>query len=483
MKTPIISLTTESIGSTVTIGGWVETARFSKKTGFVKMYDSWKSHLEPIQIVFQIVPGESDELVKLTSGDSLLVTGQVIKSPKEAQPIEIQATSFKILGKVFDPSTYPIAKTELTLKHLRSYPHLECQSATKSAIYGIRYTLKHAIETFFEQKGFTKSDMPLITFSECEGGCQPLQASLHLTSGKIDEIPLVDKTNQIDFREDFFGKKAYLTVSGQLELETHQFLGPVYTETRALRGEPSDTSKHLGEFTMIEMEIPFIESSKDVYTMSEELIQFCIKYVLQDKYCSKALDMLEKKQDTQIKSLLTSYAEKPFEVITHRAAVTLLRKMVEDGKVTFSSMPDYAEDMGTEHERYLTDVHFKHPVIVTQYPKNVKSFYMPVMDSFITIDGRLIEVVDCFDILVPGVGELVGGSARIHKADELMKRIEEAKLDITPLQFYVDLRKCGSVPHGGMGMGFERLIKFITCIDSVRDCVAYPRFYKSGKSE
>ncbi len=483
MKTSIISISTESIGTTITISGWVETARFSKKTVFVKLYDSWKTHLEPIQVVFQIIPGESDDLLKLTTGDSLTITGEVVKSPKDGQPFEIHAKSFQILGKVYDPSTYPIAKTDLSLTHVRKFPHLECQSSTKSAIYGIRYTLKHAIELFFEQKGFTKTDMPLITFSECEGGCDPLQVTAHLTSGKTDMIPVVNKTNQIDFREDFFAKKAFLTVSGQLELETHQFLGPVYTETRAVRGEPSDTTKHLGEFTMIEMEIPFIDSAKDVASVSEELIKFCIKYVLQDKYCSKALDLLAKKQELPIKELLTYYSENPFQTITHRDAVTLLKKMVDDKKVEFANMPAYDEDMATEHERFLTDIHFGCPVIITQYPKNVKSFYMPVIDSFTTPDGKVIEVVDCFDIIVPGVGELVGGSARIHKYEELIERIESAKMDITPLQFYVDLRKYGSVPHGGMGMGFERLIKFITCVDSVRDCVAYPRYYKSGKSE
>jgi asparaginyl-tRNA synthetase len=482
MKTSIISISSESIGTTITICGWVETARFSKKTAFIKLYDSWKTHLEPIQIVFQIVPVESDELLKLTTGDSIKITGQVVKSPKEGQQIELHATSYQILGKVYDPSTYPIAKTDLTLTHLRKFPHLECQSVTKSAIYGIRHTLKHAIELFFEQKGFTKTDMPLITFSECEGGCDPLQVTLHLTSGKTDMIPVIQKSTEIDFREDFFAKKAFLTVSGQLELETHQFLGPVYTETRAVRGEPSDTTKHLGEFTMIEMEIPFIESAKDVSSVSEQLIQFCIKYVLEDKYCSKALDLLAKKQEIPIKKLLTDYSEKPFQTITHRGAVSLLKKMVEEKKVEFTKMPAYDEDMGTEHERFLADVHFAHPVIITQYPKDVKSFYMPVIDKFTTPEGKVIEVVDCFDIIVPGVGELVGGSARIHKYEELIERITSAGMDIDPLQFYVDLRKCGSVPHGGMGMGFERLIKFITCVDSVRDCVAYPRYYKSGKT-
>lgn len=482
MKTFIDSITTDSIGLTHTVCGWVETARFSKKTGFVKLYDSWKSHLEPIQIVFQIIPGESDELIKLTTGDSMSVTGEIVKSPKDGQPFELHASSFKIIGKVYDPSTYPIAKTDLTLAHVRKFPHLECQSTTKSAIYGIRHTLKHAIELFFDQKGFTKTDMPLITFSECEGGCDPLQVTLHLTTGKTDLIPVIEKSTEIDFREDFFAKKAFLTVSGQLELETHQFLGPVYTETRAVRGEPSDTTKHLGEFTMIEMEIPFIDSAKDVSSVSEELIQFCIKYVLQDKYCSKALDLLAKKQEVPIKELLTQYSEKPFYTILHRDAVTLLKKMVEAKEVTFTKMPEYHEDMGTEHERFLTDKHFAHPVIITQYPKDVKSFYMPVIDSFTTPEGKVIEVVDCFDILVPGVGELVGGSARIHKAEELIERIESAGLDTEPLQFYIDLRKCGTVPHGGMGMGFERLIKLITFVDSVRDTVAYPRYYKSGKT-
>ena len=481
----IISITPEDIGTIISIRGWVETARFSAKTAFLKVYDSWRSHLSSLQIVFDLTKmtqEDKSEFTKVTSSCSISVTGTLVSSPKPAQPFELQGIEFKILGFITEPATFPISKSDLTMEHLRSHPHLECFSQSKSAIYGIRSLLLESFEKFFREHEFTKTDMPLITFSECEGGCQPMQATLLLTSGDVSDIPVLDKSSKVDFTKDFFGSKASITVSSQLELETHLPLGKVWTMTRALRGEPSATSRHLAEFSMLELELPFIESAQDVFQMSEKLIVKSIEYVLSDKYGSLALDILSKKFSVDIKQKLTEYTSKPFEVITHRDAVTLLLELEKDGKISFEKSPDYSDDMSTEHERYLTDVYFKHPVIITQYPKEVKAFYMPVVGSFTSpTSGKLIEYVDCFDILVPGVGELVGGSARIDEYAQLMERIDELGLDKKPLEFYSDLRKYGSVKHGGMGMGFERLIKFITFAESVKDCVAFPRFFRSGK--
>jgi asparaginyl-tRNA synthetase len=481
----IISITSEDIGSIISIRGWVETARFSAKTAFLKVYDSWRSHLAPLQIVFDLTKMTQEaksEFTKITSSCSISVTGTLVSSPKPAQPFELQGTDFKILGIVTDPATFPIAKAELTMEHLRTHPHLECFSQSKSAIYGIRSLLLESFEKFFREHEFTKTDMPLITFSECEGGCQPMQATLLLTSGDVSDIPVLEKSSKVDFTKDFFGSKASLTVSSQLELETHLPLGKVWTMTRAIRGEPSATSRHLAEFSMLEIELPFIESAKDVSDMSEKLIVHSIHYIMSDKYGALALEMLSKKFAIDIKQKLTEYTSKPFQVITHRDAVTLLFECEKEKKVVFEKSPDYSDDMSTEHERYLTDAYFKHPVIITQYPKEVKAFYMPVVGSFTSpTSGKHIEYVDCFDILVPGVGELIGGSARIDEYAQLMERIDALGLEKKPLEFYSDLRKYGSVKHGGMGMGFERLMKFITFVESVKDCVAYPRFFRSGK--
>lgn len=483
--TSIISITPLDIDKQLTIKGWVDTARFSAKTAFLKIYDSWRSHLAPLQIVFdltKLTPEQKTELTKITSSCSISVTGILVSSPKPLQPFELQGTDFKILGFISEPATFPIAKTDLTMEHLRVHPHLECFSQTKSAIYGIRSLLLQWFEKFFHEHDFTKTDMPLITFSECEGGCQPMQATLLLTSSDVSDIQVIEKSSKVDFTKDFFGSKASITVSSQLELETHLPLGKVWTMTRAVRGEPSATSRHLAEFSMLEIELPFIESAQDVFQLSEKLITSSIQYVMSDKYGSIALEVLSKKFSVDIKKKLTEILSKPFEIITHRDAVTLLLELETDGKIKFEKSPDYSEDMGSEHERYLTDVYFKHPVIITQYPKDVKAFYMPVVGSFTSpTSGKHIEYVDCFDILVPGVGELIGGSARIDDHIELTKRIEELGLEKKPLEFYSDLRKYGSVKHGGMGMGFERLIKFITFADSVKDCVAFPRFFKSGK--
>lgn len=477
-RTLIDSIDQSYVGKEIKVSGWIVTKRDQKKIIFIKLADSWRSRISPLQIVFQIASDESakyEQLRGASTGFALTVIGTVIESPAPEQPYELQAISYDIIGKVQNPALYPMSKTDLSLEHYRSFPQLECFASTKACIYGLRSLLMKATEEFFDNQHFTKVDMPLITFSECEGGCQPMQATLLLEQESLESMPIKQDTTKIDFTKDFFGRKAYLTVSSQLELETQLPLGNVWTVTRAVRGEPSLTTRHLGEFTMIELEMQFISGAIDVMNLSEKYIKHCLKYVL--KHGHKALQFLEKKLDKQLIANLSAYVAEPFVRISHKDAVTLLLKEEKEGRIVFSQLPAYDDDMGSDHERYLTDVIFRKPVIVTQYPQKVKAFYMPVVDSH-----EEIKHVDSFDILVPDVGELVGGSARISDVAELEKRVDELSLSKESLDFYFDLRRNGSIPHGGMGLGFERLVKFVSGADSVRDCVPFPRYYRSGKA-
>lgn len=490
----IDSIGEQFIGTTCVVAGWVVTARWQAQRTFIKLSDSAKSKLAPLQIVCQQDTLEKasyfEPLAQITAGTSIVFKGQIIKSPAKGQLIEMQADEFFIFGKVLDPTGYPLAKGTWTPEALRQTPHLECHSLYKASIYSIRSVLMRSTELFFELTGYGKRDMPLITFSECEGGCQPMQMTLTLTSGKVCDIPVTDKC-MVDFKKDFFGKKAYATVSAQLELETQLPLGDSYTVTRAVRGEPSMTTKHLTEFTMIELEKVFSVDATDIMKISEEYIKFCIEFTLRE--CAKEFEYISHfyagdKTDkdayhTKRVSTLLDYIKTPFVRITHAQAVEMMLAEKQD---TFSVIPCYYEDLCTEHEKWIVR-NFKKPVIVTRFPKAVKAFYMPVI-SETQQESHGVEHVDSFDILVPGVGELVGGSQRIHNASELKARIAELGLDPKPLDFYISLRETGTIPHGGMGIGFERLIKFFIGVDeegsdkiSVKDCVPFPRFIGCGK--
>ena len=464
------------VSQNVTIYGWIVTVRWQKNQTFIKLFDSAKSRMTPIQIICnKTIFG--DTLNNLSAGCSLKIFGQVVKSPAKGQLFEIVAEKVVVLGIVNNPSAYPLDKGSLSIGTLRSIPHLECHTEYKSIIYTIRHGLMNAMTEYFNNNEFIKVDMPLITFSECEGGCQPMQATLLLTSGKSSDIPLVKNTSNVDFSQDFFGSKASLTVSAQMELETQLPLGNVWTMTRAIRGEPSQTAKHLAEFSMLEFEMGFIDSAVDIMNVSEDLIKYCIVYTL--KNYSNELERLQSLHDTIYNvvpsdnkekhiDLLNKYLTNSFVRITHASAVELINSQDVLPKMK------YDEDLSSASEKYIVD-YYKMPVIVMKYPKNVKAFYMPVVNETFE-ESRGVEHVDSFDILVPDLGELVGGSKRIDNAEDLEKRIDELKLDRKPLEFYIELRKNGSIPHGGMGMGFERLVKFITGVYSVKECVAYPRY-------
>ncbi|NBX74984.1 MAG: asparagine--tRNA ligase [Proteobacteria bacterium] len=457
----------------VVVSGWILTARWQKKVIFIKLSDCHRSKLNPLQVVCdkQIF---GDSLDHLSAGCSLLVKGKIVKSPGKGQEFELVASEIYVYGNVADPASYPLAKADLPFESMRLLPHLECHTPEKASVYLIRSVLMESLEEFFKLNNYTKTDMPLITFSECEGGCQPMQATLLLTSGKMTDIPQKAGSNDVDFSKDFFGSKSSLTVSAQMELETQLPLGNVWTVTRAIRGEPSQTTKHLCEFTMIELEKAFSSSAQDIIQISESCIKYCIEQAL--KKCDPQLTFLENKLGKSIKSDLTKYLTEPFVRITHAQAVEMIQKNPEK----FLTVPTFSDDLSSEHEKYIVD-HYQLPVVVCKYPKAVKAFYMPVVSETLE-ESHGVEHVDSFDILVPGTGELVGGSQRIDSESELMERINELGIDPKPLEFYINLRRTGSIPHGGMGMGFERLVKFVTGVDSVKDCVAFPRFVGCNKS-
>jgi len=490
------------VNDEICVAGWVKFIRRQGKRYFLKVYDSKKSrHSSILQIMFEKTPELQEYFAPLehvTTGCSILVKGFIKESPAKGQKIEMLGNEYYVLGYVKEASSFPSSKSDLTMDYIREISHLDCHIDVKSAIFSVRSAVELATEKFFEINDYTKSDMPLITFSECEGGCQPMQVSLFFTTGIINDIPVVeykcdtkdteytslsDKFSSldvspkllVDFSKDFFGKKSCLTVSAQLELETHLPQGGVWTMTRAVRGEPSQTSRHLTEFSMVELEKGFSTGSQDIIDISVEYIKFCLKYAMEN--CQDELEYLEKYYEKSIFERLSKFVSDDFATITHAQAVTLCLRQPEG---TFNELPTYDGDLSSEHEKFLADIHFKRPTIIRFYPKKVKAFYMPVIPETIE-ESHNVEHVDSFDIIVPDVGELVGGSQRIHEYDELIKRIEELKIDHEPLKFYTDLRKSGSIPHGGMGMGLERLVKFITCAESVKDCVPYPRFIGCGK--
>lgn len=463
--------------------GWVHYVRHQKNMIFVKLVDSAKSKLAPFQLVFDTKndPTYFEKLSTLSIGCYMLSKGQVIKSLGKGQAYEMKGSEYFIFGQVDDPSKYPIGKNIIPLPTLRTIPHLECHTAVKSTIYYIRSVLSKAIHEFFELHDYTKVDMPTITFSECEGGCQPMQITSLLKTDNVKDFPLVKDTSKIDFSKDFFGTKASLTVSAQLELETQLPLGNVYTVTLATRGEESMTGKHLAMFTMIELE-QASTGSEEIMDVTEKLIKFCINKVLTT--CKPQLEYLQKEfeKPDQIKNL-ERYCREDFKQITHAEAIDIItteyNERASSSKKQFDVLPTHKDDISSEHENFIVDK-FQGPVIVRKYPKHVKAFYMPVVEETLE-ESRGIEHVDSFDILVPGVGELVGGSQRIYKEKELLDRIEELGLEKEPLEFYIDMRRKGSLPHGGMGMGFERLVMFVTGAPTVKDCVAFPRFFGSNK--
>lgn len=445
-----------SVDQTVTVQGWVKTRRDSKAGfSFVSLHDG--SCFDAIQVVISAhIDNYTDTILKLTAGCSLSVTGTLVASQGKGQQFEIQATRVCVVGWVENPDTYPIQAKRHTLEFLRDVAHLRPRTNTLGAVTRIRHCLAQAIHRFFHERGYFWIHTPLITASDCEGAGELFRVST------LDLMNL-PKTAEggIDFSKDFFGRETFLTVSGQLNVEAYCLaMSKVYTFGPTFRAENSNTSRHLAEFWMIEPELAFA-GLPEICALSQDLLQYVCKTVLNER----ADDMAFFNQfvDPHCIARLEHLAASPFEIMSYTDAI----KALEQSTRAFEYPVAWGLDLQSEHERYLAEALCKKPVILIDYPKAIKGFYMRVND-----DGKTVAAMD---VLAPGIGEIIGGSQREDRLNILDERMDEAGLNKDVYQWYRDLRRYGSVPHAGFGLGFERLISYVTGVSNVRDVIPFPR--------
>ena len=440
------------IGKEVTVGGWVRSNRDSKNFGFLVINDG--TFFEPLQVVYGDGLSNFQELCKMNVGAALVVTGTIVETPNAKQPFEMQAAQVLVEG----PSTadYPLQKKRHTFEYLRTIPHLRPRTNTFQAVFRVRSLIAYAIHSFFMERGFVYVHTPLITGSDCEGAGEMFQ----VTTLDLDNIPKTDD-GQIDFSKDFFGKQTNLTVSGQLNVETYAFaFKNVYTFGPTFRAENSNTTRHAAEFWMIEPEMAFADL-KDDMMLAEGMLKYVIRYVLDN--APEEMAFFNQFVDKGLIERLEHVANSDFAHVTYTEAVEILA--INNNK--FDYKVSWGCDLQTEHERYLTEEVFKRPVFVTDYPKEIKAFYMKLNE-----DGKTVAAMDC---LVPGIGEIIGGSQREDKLEVLEQRMEEMGLNKEDYDFYLDLRKYGSVRHAGFGLGFERCVMYLTGMSNIRDVVPFPR--------
>ena len=443
----------EYAGKKVTVYGWVRTIRDSKAIGFAQINDG--SCFKGAQIVFESEKLENyKDIVKVNVGAAIKVTGTMILTPDAGQPFEINADEISVEA----PSSpdYPLQKKGHTVEFLRSIAHLRPRTNLFNATFKVRSTAAYAIHKFFIDNGFVYAHTPLISCSDCEGAGEMFR----VTTLDLENVPK-NEDGTVDFTEDFFKKPAYLTVSGQLQAETMALaFGKVYTFGPTFRAEKSYTQRHAAEFWMIEPEMAFADLADDM-DVAEAMIKYVIKYVLEN--CQQELEFLNKFVDKELIERLTTVANSDFGRVSYTDAV----KMLEEHNDEFDFKVSWGCDLQTEHERYLTEKIFKKPVFVTDYPKEIKAFYMRLND-----DGKTVAACDC---LVMGIGEIIGGSQREERLDLLEQRIDELGLDRSAYDWYLDLRKYGGVKHSGFGLGFERLVMYLTGVSNIRDAIPYPR--------
>lgn len=437
----------------VTVCGWVKTLRDSKSIGFIEINDG--SCFKGVQIVFEAEKiANFKEIAKLNVGSAVKVTGKLLLTPQANQPFEINADSISV--EALSTPDYPLQKKRHSLEFLRTIAHLRPRTNTFNAVFRIRSVAAYAIHKFFMDQGFVYAHTPLISCSDCEGAGEMFK----VTTLDLNDVPKTEN-GEIDFSEDFFQKPAYLTVSGQLQAETMALaFGKVYTFGPTFRAEKSYTQRHAAEFWMIEPEMAFAELSDDM-DVAEAMIKYVIKYVLEN--CPSELEFLNKFIDKELIERLTAVASSDFGRVTYTEAIRLL----EEYNSEFEYKVSWGCDLQTEHERYLTEKIFKKPVFVTDYPKEIKAFYMRLND-----DGKTVAACDC---LVMGIGEIIGGSQREERLDILQNRIAELGLSPEDYSWYLDLRRYGGVKHSGFGLGFERLVMYLTGISNIRDVLPFPR--------
>jgi asparaginyl-tRNA synthetase len=439
--------------ATVTARGWLRTKREQKNFTFIELNDG--SSMNGLQIVLNnTLPDYANQVKRLNTGASVMVEGQLVASQGKGQRIEMQATHLTIYGES-DPETYPLQKKRHSFEFLREIGHLRSRTNTIGAVFRVRNACATAIHQFFQERGFLWAHTPILTASDCEGAGEMFT----VTRFNLDQLPQQD--GKVDFSQDFFGKPTYLTVSGQLEAEIMAMgFTDVYTFGPTFRAENSNTSRHLAEFWMVEPEMAFCDLQGDM-ELAESFLKYVFKYVME--HCPEDMEFFNQRIDDSVLATAENIINHEFARVTYTEAIEQLLKSDQ----TFEYPVEWGIDMQSEHERYLAEVLFKKPTIVTNYPTQIKAFYMRLDDGD--------KTVAAMDILAPKIGEIIGGSQREERLDVLERRIQEVGLDPEAYWWYLDLRRYGTVPHAGFGLGFERLVQFMTGMTNIRDVIPFPR--------
>ena len=446
------------IGSEICVKGWVRTKRGNKNVSFIALNDG--GCMQNLQVVAEASNFEEELIKRITTGACLRVNGILSPSQGKGQSIELQATEIQIYGEA-DVNSYPLQKKGHSLEFLRDIAHLRPRTNTFSAVFRVRHAMAFAIHKYFNDRGFFYWHSPLITASDCEGAGEMFQ----VTTLDLENLPK-DKQGNVDYSKDFYGKHTSLTVSGQLEGELGATaLGKIYTFGPTFRAENSNTPRHLSEFWMIEPEMAFFEI-EDNMELAEDFIKYLVRYALDN--CKEDLDFLCQMYDKELLERLQFVVEHDFVRLTYTEAIDILEK----SGAKFEYPVHWGVDLQSEHERYLVEKHFKAPVILTDYPKEIKAFYMKQNDDGKTVRGM--------DVLFPVIGEIIGGSQREESIDKLLARMAEVGIEPKDMQWYLDTRRFGSAPHSGFGLGFERLLLFVTGMSNIRDVIPFPRFPKNA---
>lgn len=448
----------QPIGSKVCVKGWVRTKRGNKNVSFISLNDG--SCIHNLQIVADMSLFEEDLMKRISTGACLKAVGTLVASQGKGQSLEIQADEIEIYGEA-DPATYPLQKKGHSLEFLRDIAHLRPRTNTFSAVFRIRHAMAYAIHKYFNDRGFYYWHSPLITASDCEGAGEMFQ----VTTLDMENPPRTED-GKVDYSKDFYGRHTSLTVSGQLEGELGAMsLGKIYTFGPTFRAENSNTPRHLSEFWMIEPEMAFYEI-EDNMDLAEDFIKYLVRYAL--VYCREDLEFLTQMYDNELLARLNFVVTHNFIRMTYTDAIAVLEKSHHK----FEYPVHWGVDLQSEHERYLVEHYYKAPVILTDYPKEIKAFYMKQNDDGKTVRGM--------DVLFPVIGEIIGGSQREESIDKLLARMAEVGIDAKDMQWYLDTRRFGSAPHSGFGLGFERLLLFVTGMSNIRDVIPFPRYPKNA---
>ncbi len=460
-RTKIVDLLRRTdFGATVCVKGWVRTRRGSKSVNFIALNDG--STILNVQIVADVEKFDAEMLKLITTGACLAVEGTLVESQGAGQSVEVQATAIEVLGTC--GSDYPMQKKGQSFEYMRQHAHMRLRTNTFGAVFRIRHNMAMAIHRYFHEHGFFYFNTPIITASDCEGAGQMFQ----VTTQNLYDLKHTED-GKIDYSGDFFGKTTSLTVSGQLEGELGATaLGAIYTFGPTFRAENSNTPRHLAEFWMIEPEVAFYDIN-DNMDLAEDFIKYCVRWALDN--CQDDLAFLNKMVDKTLLERLHFVVEHDFVRLTYTEGIQILEDAIAAGR-KFEFPVHWGVDLASEHERYLVEEHFKKPVILTDYPKEIKAFYMKLNE-----DGKTVRAMD---VLFPQIGEIIGGSEREESYEKLMARIEELDIPMKDMWWYLDTRRFGTCPHSGFGLGFERLILFVTGMQNIRDVIPFPRTPKSA---